>query len=222
MLKALLILIAIFYGNFSNAKQPIEVLPPDYVLNGKTKADLSATWWQWAFSTNDEINPVRDKSGINCGVGQNGNVWFLAGGFGSSKISRRCEIPSNKYVFFPVINMAYWPRQGSENYTCEQAKINASSNNNNAINLFVEIDGVQLENVRQFRARTEECFDIFAKVDRSLNPYNAYPSASDGYWVLLKPLSKGKHTVKFGGGYNAAGNPLGRMLQDIEYEITVK
>jgi hypothetical protein len=222
MIKVLFVLFAFVLRSNAQAAQPTDVLPPDYLLDGKTNADLSATWWQWAYSTNDEANPVRDSTGVNCSVGQDGKVWFLAGGFGSSKISRQCVIPADKFVFFPVINMIYWPRKGNDSYTCDRAKFKASSNNNNAINLFVEIDGVKLENVQRFRAKTEECFDIFEKVDRSLDPYNAYPSASDGYWVLLKPLSKGKHTIKFGGGYSVDENPFGRMLQDIEYEITVE
>lgn len=222
MHRALIFLLAVVCWNFAFATQPSEVLEPGYTLGKKSAADLTTEWWQWAFSSPEEINPVRDTSGVHCSVGQQGKVWFLAGGFGSSRISRRCVIPSNKYIFFPVINMAYWPRDENSGYTCRQAKTSAAVNNNNALNLFVVVDSIPVKDVKRFRVKTEKCFDIYEKVEKSLQTYKAYPSASDGYWVLLRPLSKGKHTIKFGGGYSNAGNPYGQMVQDIEYEVTVE
>ncbi|MDX8399117.1 MAG: hypothetical protein R8K20_02580, partial [Gallionellaceae bacterium] len=161
-------------------------------------------------------------SGAHCDVGQQGNIWFLAGGFGSSKIQRSCVIPAGKYIFFPVVNMVYYPRKENNGYTCEQAKVNAAVNNDKALDLHVELDGIAVKNPKRFRARTEKCFNIFEKIPREYQPYNAYPSASDGYWIGLRPLQKGKHTLRFGGRYNSTDSVYGRMVQDIEYEITVE
>jgi hypothetical protein len=156
-------------------------------------------------------------------VGQEGQVWFLAGGFGSSKVRRRCTVPGDKYLFFPAINMVFYaPEEKRAGFTCEQAKRNAALNNDRAIDLFVELDGVAVKDVKRFRVRSEKCFDIFERVPRSHQPYNAYPSASDGYWLLFAPLPKGRHTLKFGGRYNRDSADYGRMVQDIEYELTVE
>ncbi len=76
---------------------------------GAATPELTTQWWQWAMATPSESNPVRDLTGIHCGVGQSGDVWFLAGGFGPSKIRRSCEVPRSKQIFFPLINMANWP-----------------------------------------------------------------------------------------------------------------
>lgn len=195
---------------------------PGFELNGRSADELSATWWQWAMSSPAEINPVRDISGSHCGVGQEGSIWFLAGGFGSSKIQRKCIVPDGKYIFFPIINMSYWPREEGNGYTCEQAKLAAALNNDNALELFVEVDGASLKDPKRYRARTSKCFDIYQRVPREFAPYNAYPSASDGYWVLLEPLQKGAHSIKFGGRYRQPGSPYGRMVQDIEYELLVQ
>jgi hypothetical protein len=159
---------------------------------------------------------------VNCAVGQSGNVWFLAGGFGSSKIKRICSIPAGKYVFFPVVNTSYWPESEKNGYTCEAAIRDAAMNNDTALDLFVELDGVAMNDVKNYRAKTKVCFNIYERVPKEFNAYNAFPSASDGFWILLKPLSIGTHTIKFGGRYNRASGAYGRMVQDIEYQITVK
>lgn len=223
MYRTTLTIIFSMLVGFAHASQSIIPLDPGFKLEGHSTAELSAAWWKWAMASPDESNPVQDTSGAHCDVDQQGSVWFLAGGFGSSKIKRSCAIPVGKYIFFPIINMAYWqPREVGNRYTCENAKALAAVNNDNALELFVELDGVAVENPKRFRARTKQCFDIFERVPKNLNSYNAYPSASDGYWLLLRPLQKGKHTIKFGGRYPSPDTAYGHMVQDIEYEIFVK
>jgi hypothetical protein len=191
-------------------------------LDGRTAADLSAEWWKWAMSSPDDVNPVRDTSGIHCDTGQQGKVWFLAGGLGTSPIRRSCTIPAGKYIFFPVINMVYWPLEPDSGFTCEEAMKNAAVNNAATIDLFVKVDKKIVKNPKQYRASTRKCFDVYERIAAERKPYNAFPSASDGYWILLKPLKPGKHTIKFGGHYNHSTSSHGRKLQDIEYTISVK
>ena len=120
--------------------QSVSPLAPDTKLGGRSTADLSAEWWKWAMASPPEINPVRDASGKHCAVVQNGQVWFLAGGFGSARITRQCTIPADKYIFFPVVNMVYWPREEGNGFTCERAKKSATFNNDTAVDLFASVD----------------------------------------------------------------------------------
>lgn len=196
--------------------------PPGVSVKGHTMPKLANEWWQWAMSFPDEVSPIRDLSGANCGLGQSGTVWFLAGGFGSSKIRRVCSVPEGKTLFFPLINMVYWPRSDNLSYTCGEAKTSAALNNESALDLFAEIDGVTVDGLKQYRASSEKCFNVFGRIPSGQRPYDAYPSASDGYWLLLKPLQKGRHVLKFGGKYNRYSSAYGRMVQDIEYELIVQ
>lgn len=196
--------------------------PPGASIAGHPVTQLSTEWWQWAMAAPSETNPLRDSTGANCGTAQRGPVWFLAGGFGSTAIRRKCVVPANKPLFFPVVNMAYYPKKGNEAFTCGQAKAAAALNNESAVDLFVELNGVALKDVKRYRVASDRCFDIFERIQAEERPYSAYPSASDGYWVLLKPLQRGHHTLKFGGRYNQQSSAYGRMVQDIEYELTVQ
>ena len=198
------------------------VLPPNSTFGGLTDAQLTAEWWQWAMSAPDELNPVADETGVNCAVGQQGPVWFLAGGFGSSQLHRLCTIPAGKALFFPIINMVYYPARGNRTYTCEEAKASAAVNNEAALDLFAELDGCSISNLKQHRIASKECFDVFARVPFRQRSYKTFPSATDGYWLLLEPLAPGRHTLKFGGRYSKNSSAYGRMIQDIEYELIVQ
>ncbi len=206
----------------AHAGESAFVQQSNFKLDGRSAADLSAEWWKWAMSSPDEESPLRDTSGAHCDAGQQGKVWFLAGGFGSSLVRRRCTIPAGKYIFFPVISMAYWPQEEDSGDTCSDAIKNAAVNNDTAIDLFVELDGKRIKNPKRFRAKTKKCFDIFEWVPEERKPYSAFPSASDGYWILLKPLKPGKHKIRFGGHYNHTTSAHGNNLQDIEYDIRVE
>ncbi|WOB06930.1 hypothetical protein [Piscinibacter gummiphilus] len=183
---------------------------------------LTEQWWQWAMAVPRQQSPVSDPSGARCGDGQTGSTWFLAGGFGSSKIRRKCTVPAGRSLFFPLINTVYYAARDAETFTCERAKSLAKLTNDTAIDLFAEVDGTPIGNLKAYRFASDRCFNIFSRVPRTQSAYNAYPSATDGYWLLLKPLSPGRHTLKFGGKYNHSSVDFGRMVQDIEYELLVE
>lgn len=199
-----------------------QVLPPQTSFQGSSASELAAAWWQWAVAAPSGTSPIRDLSGVHCGVGQEGDLWFLAGGIGTSKIRRVCAIPANKALFFPIINMVYWPRQESTASSCENAKQSAALNNDTAVDLFAEIDGRAVEDLRRYRAATEKCFDLYARVPASERSHAAPVAATDGYWLLIAPLPKGRHVLKFGGRYNRESASYGKTIQDIEYELLVE
>jgi hypothetical protein len=197
------------------------MVPPNQLVDGKPINEYVNIWWQWTYIMADDVNPVKDLTGQNCHQGQFGSVWFLAGGFGSSTIRRKCEIPQGKYVFFPVINMVYWPPENGY-LSCEGAKKYAALNNDDLISIEIKLDSMSAANPAHTRMASEKCFDLLGLVPKNLNPPKVYPAATDGYWVMLKPLAKGRHVLKFQAKYDGENDGYSKMAQDIEYEITVK
>jgi len=198
-----------------------DIIDTGDIVQGKSQQEYANAWWQWAVSMPDEDSPVKDRVGIKCGVNQQGPVWFLAGGFGSSKIHRECTIPSGKQLFFPVINMLYYPSGADAHPTCESVNKSASLNNQYLKTFKVNVDGREYINPVFFRRSPEKCFDLIARKPTKYNPETVYPSATDGYWVMLKPLAPGRHSISFRAEYNRPGGGYGRMFQDIEYSIEV-
>ncbi|MFI1256257.1 hypothetical protein ACH4U6_21120 [Streptomyces netropsis] len=72
-------------------------------LGAKEGRALAARWWQWALSAPDDRDPVRDETGEFADWQQPDDFWFLAGTYGG-RVVRRCSIPANRSVFFPVFN----------------------------------------------------------------------------------------------------------------------
>jgi hypothetical protein len=75
---------------------------------GLSYSDWSAKWWQWVLQIPAATNPNLDATGANCAEGQSGQVWFLAGSFGTlpTPIDRSCTIPTGTSVLLPVLNQA--------------------------------------------------------------------------------------------------------------------
>lgn len=204
----------------SNTLEESMVYPGEFI-DGKPLVEFANIWWQWTYTMPQEVSPVRDITGANCHQGQRGDVWFLAGGYGSSTIKRKCEIPLGKHIFFPVINMLYYPSRNSS-LTCSAAKKSAALNNDKLLTITIELDGMHASNPAHSRLTPEGCFDLLGLVSRDLNPPKIYPSASDGYWIMLKPLTKGTHILKFQAKYNRDKGAYSKMAQDIEYELIIK
>lgn len=196
------------------------VYPSDYVA-GKPVSDYVNTWWQWTYTMPPESSPVHDETGEMCDVGQRGAVWFLAGGYGTSKIRRSCRIPEGKYIFFPVINMLYLPRREGA-ITCDYAKEHAALNNDHLLSIEVSLDSITAWNPANTRIASENCFDLLGLIPREDNPPKIYPAATDGYWVMLRPLPKGTHILKFTAKYNREEGAYSKMAQDIEYELIIE
>jgi hypothetical protein len=77
--------------------------------------------------------------------------------------------------------------------------------------LVLEIDGIRSLDLVGHRQVPTGCFDLSALNEKPAN----IPAAANGYYVMLRPLNPGVHTLNFGGA-------LPRMLQAVTYTIRVE
>jgi hypothetical protein len=222
---------------FASANPNPGVLPPNSRPNGLTYGEWSNAWWQWALSTPPASNPVIDTTGANCGVGQSGQVWFLAGVFGTGSATRNdCTVPAGKKLFFPIwniVNVAINTDCSHSTDTVEtlRAFTTPATDAQDPTTYKVQVDGESITNLATYRAGPNN--PSFNFINLSVDTVNVafgascapgslnsppYLAVSDGYYLMLAPLTPGKHTIHF-----EVPNPSGGVpLQNITYNLTVK
>ncbi len=207
------------------------VLPPNSRPNGLTYGEWSNAWWQWAFSTPPASNPVLDTTGANCGVGQSGQVWFLAGVFGTGTATRNdCTVPAGKKLFFPIWNIINVAINGDCSHSTDtvdtlRAVTNQLTEAQDPTTYKVRVDGESIPILPTYRAGPNNpSFNFIhlsvatVNVAFGLNCANGalnsppYLAVSDGYYLMLAPLTPGMHTIHF-----EVPNS-----QNITYNLTVK
>ena len=192
------------------ATEPV-LVPPEESVAGTSQSEWSRLWWQWAGSFEQSESPIADRTGEFCASKQSGDVWFLAGTYGTRRTVRTCSVPREKYLFFPLINYVVAPTaDGSTN--CMSVMSTAARITEQVSSLLLEIDGVRHSDLVKHRQPTRGCFDLGALAEPKAR---IFPSAANGYYVMLRPLPPGKHTLNFGGA-------LPNMLQGVTYTLVVE
>ena len=199
----------------ASSGQPAITVAPDQPVANTSQVEWSKAWWQWAGSFDDVDSPVADRTGSNCHLKQSGPVWFLAGTYGTARTVRTCTVPRDKYIFFPLINYVVMPGSGGPgcpSSCCASYAATARAVTDDPSILVLEVDGQRVEGLSKYRQATTECFDMGALAEPK---YRIFPSAANGYYVMLPPLSPGKHVLNFGG-------ILPSMSQAVTYNLVVK
>jgi len=200
---------------------------PTESVAGKTIAQWTANWYQWVYSANCTDNPFTDKTGAKQSLNQSGSVYFLAGTLGDTVV-RAVTIPAGKNILIPIVNYmadypcpdtSFHPAAGEtlEHYLTTMCKTNIDI----ADVLSFTVDGVVFTNLSTYRAASG-LFNFTGNISLQTcldNCVTGSPqqAAADGYWIMLKPLSAGMHTVHLIGGITSAG-----FRVDVTYNLTVQ
>jgi hypothetical protein len=224
------------------ARADSPVLSPDTSHFGKTYSEWSAAWWEWALSISvhsppfsSHINhPLFDLTGVQCGEGQNGPVWFLGGAFFvagtpalSTIVRNECIVPANKALYFPILNTECSFLEGGAfgcpGTTVDELREDIKNIIDLVANLSADVDGVSIPITSNFRTVSGP-FSFTLPKDNVLSeigegPFAAgtyFPSVDDGFYVMLAPLPKGVHQVHFHGEI-----PDFAFTLDVTYNLTV-
>ncbi len=177
-----------------------DIFPPQSRPYDKTYADWTIEWWRWLLSLPNDRNPsvVNDNTGKLCSQGQSGPVWFLPTTF-NGRAERTCNIPSDKGIIIEVYagecSYIEYPQYKTESElrSCAKGQIDKTTS------LDVSIDDKKIPDPRKYRIQSP-LFDL-TFVNNNLFGKSGGPTKaiSDGYWLILSPLSPGKHKLYISG-----------------------
>jgi hypothetical protein len=199
------------------------VLPGQSTVEGKTLGQWSSEWWKWAESFGP--GPFSDTTGVRGNVNQGGPVFYLAGSGGNAgPITRTITVGSDKYVLLPLINWIV-AAGADPGFADTRSEANALATNTiNPANLFATIDGVPVGNLASHREESGALFTlpVVANNDSGFPPGTYTDAYSDGYWLMVAPLSAGPHTLHFGGTgsfYNAGAFQVDPFTIDVTVNL---
>ena len=205
-----------------NAQSQSILMESQETWRGETFAALTERWWQWLESIPYGVGPSGDPSGANCGINQDGPVWFLAAPVGGT-FSSACTVPAGKAILSPLFVVI-------DDYPCPDPTFGPAPGQ--SLEAFLQADISQF--VDDPHASTMATLDSEAlhvrHVKTSLFAFTAAASnvkgdscitgspqlgVSDGYFVFIDPLPRGQHilhlrSVVFG------------SLTDVTITLTVK
>ena len=232
--------ILIMPGVAGNGSDNRKLMPPHSSAHGATAGEWSVRWNLWADSLPVDHHPLFDTA--DCSAGQSGDVWFLGGTFttitGEDGVvrgvaNRDCTIPPGKALFFPIVAAETSTLEGNgetEEELRELVVYFADHIDPDA--LFCIVDGVAANDLIEFRTESR-LFEYGPLPENNLLQFFGFdapagstsPAVSDGVFVMVKPLSAGKHTIHFGGTlvFTLADDGFDFIFDlDITYNITVK
>lgn len=174
------------------------VFPPDSKPYGSTYGEWTARWWQWVISIPAQDNPLKDNTGAKCSINQHGPVWFLAGTTGGSA-DRQCTILAGKAILFPILNAECSYSGNPLSKTESELHKQCKSSIDKVTSLDASIDGKNLQGLDKYRIQSPLFNITFPKDNTFGEPAGPTQAVSDGMWILMQPLSAGKHTIHFRG-----------------------
>ena len=178
----------------------IEYFSADSRPYGLTYGQWTVKWWQWLASIPADKNPAADETGVHAALHQtNASVWFLAGTFGGKSVNRKCVIPAEMSVLFPVINYEMNPIERPDLKTDSDLIRHVVEDEDDVLNLNCMVDS---QTIPVYRISSDP--KMFTITIHENNAFNIDGGAtaratSDGYWVFLKPLWPGQHNLYFAG-----------------------
>jgi len=203
----MLVATAAFAGGHSNF-----VVPGQEFL-GKSYSELASEWSNWLVTEPIATNPIFDPDGRFCDRNQSGKVWFLASTLGGV-VDRTCEVPAGKAIFLSLggVFVSFAPEFPSAGDPCLQLatsleRVRCDVNEDipvaPSISFEVTLDGEPVKDLFAFRAQSQPGgFNLRVPnpsflTDLGLPAGDRSPAVADGYFLFLKPLHPGTHTLNF-------------------------
>jgi len=211
---------------------------------GISFSEWMGKWWQWHVSLQNKVNeqnpsnlslihPREAYSSEKCAWDQdNKNVWFLPDGrsLGPSEFTnpekRKCTVTHDKALLVQIYGGGC---DYSKGLTTDKDLEDCVNIGLDTVTFAAKVDGVEvMSSINRNDILPNPYLYNITFTDNNLYdaPVGTYRAAANGYFLFLKPLSIGNHTIEFNEAYLKPGfegqpSPENR-LSNVVYDINVK
>ena len=191
---------------------------PKIFPNNKV-SELGDRWSHWVFGIDiSVINPFTEdlgQEGCDVGLQDNGRILFLAGAPRDRNTGdfplHECEVKEGTSILIPIVNVICndlvigSPLFGANEQDQRICANNIITDATLFDNLQVNIDGIEIQNLEKYRIDSPAGGFEFTSVPNNVfnTPVGDGNGVSDGFWILLKNLNPGKHTISFNGALDS-------------------
>lgn len=195
------------------------LVPPGEPVLEHPQVALGDGWWRWYFSYTPGADAL-DSSDVSCHaqgtpkgpfIDPTLPVDFLAGSGGQGAVRRTCSLEVGRHLFFPILTTMKYTDTPTKD-VCRDLQEEEASLNQVVPFMEVRVNGVAVPDMALRRVHSEGCTPLSPEHGMVL----------DGYWLALKPLPVGEHTIEFKAHYDNDEHPLGHLSQDVKYHITIR
>ncbi|WP_146166249.1 hypothetical protein [Trinickia symbiotica] len=229
----------------ADSSQNPYIVPPDQAASttGQTYGKWSGLWWQWMLAIpfgHNLPNPTFYSDGTHCNTNQSGTVWFLTEPASGGVATEQCTVPFGQYIFIPILNAEcstyeqplgvypsspYGPGCTDEASCSACAKTLADLINTGSVS--ASVDGTPVTGLQSPSSpfRTQSQSPTFFQFSVPTNNFFATEglsgagsgmSVSDGYWLMIRPLTVGQHTIHVEAAFTKF-----KFGENVTYNITV-
>ncbi|ACB32328.1 hypothetical protein Lcho_0053 [Leptothrix cholodnii SP-6] len=170
---------------------------------GRPMAQWVPTFWRWFFSVPASVGAT-DTTGVQCGLHQEGPVWFLSAPLGGQgPFERTCTVPRGKAIFTPVATFL-------NDYPCPDPTFKPAAGQSlddflgsglvDIIDSFTLLEASLNHRPIKVLRLTTRTFGFTGAVDwKGIDQCitgSPQSGLSDGYFVAIEPLPPGTHELR--------------------------
>jgi hypothetical protein len=212
---------AVGHGRPPPGPDKVRVVPPDARFDGRTYSEWVGAFWKWALELPLEGHPfntcVRDLS-----AGQSGPVWYWSAP-DSCPGPIAATLPAGKALFLTIRDVETSSLEDPPFHGDTEAEQRANSKwfADHIVRVFCIIDGKPVRSLSEFRFAGPQIRFTAPSPWIFGTTGGVGTSVGDGYYLLLHPLPKGRHTIHYGGTFHFDAGELGPDPVDLVKDITI-
>jgi hypothetical protein len=197
------------------------IFAPNSHPYGKSYGEWAAAFWQYAFSFPLEGHPFLDTPEYDFAARQSGKVWFWSAPDGP--ITRHVTMPEGTALFLTIRDAEVSSLEEAPFFGATEQEQREQANwfADHIVDVSVTIDGVPVKNIEDYRFETPQ-FEFDAPTPWIFGNTGGHgTSVGDGYFLMLKPLSRGTHTIEYSGTFHFDAGELIDEPLDLPHSGTI-